>query len=74
MRSTIIISLLLWLLIVPAGAQRTGSELIVQGKVTAKLDGEPLIGVNVAEVDASNRVVSGTVTDFDGRFILKVKI
>jgi hypothetical protein len=45
----------------------------VQGKVTAKLDGEPLIGVNVAEVDASNRVVSGTVTDFDGRFILKVK-
>ena len=73
MRSTIIISLLLWLLIVPAGAQRTGSELIVQGKVTAKLDGEPLIGVNVAEVDASNRVVSGTVTDFDGRFILKVK-
>lgn len=52
-------------------AQRT--EVIVQGQVISSTDREPLIGVNVAEVDANNRVVSGTVTDFDGRFVLRVR-
>ncbi len=54
-------------------AQRNTSELIVQGTVTAKSDSYPLIGVNVAEIDANNRVVTGTVTDFDGRYVLKIK-
>ncbi|MBN2767271.1 MAG: SusC/RagA family TonB-linked outer membrane protein [Paludibacteraceae bacterium] len=73
MRSNLLFSLLIWLILTPLQAQRTGGEQIVQGTVTAKSDGSPLIGVNVTEVDANNRLVSGTVTDFDGRFILKVK-
>lgn len=52
-------------------AQRT--DVIVQGQVISSSDREPLIGVNVAEVDANNRVVSGTVTDFDGRYVLRVR-
>lgn len=53
-------------------SQRPG-EVIIQGSVTGQSDGEPLIGVNVAEVDANNRVVSGTVTDFDGKFVLRIR-
>lgn len=52
--------------------QRPG-EVIIQGSVSGQSDGEPLIGVNVAEVDANNRVVSGTVTDFDGKFVLRIR-
>lgn len=48
-------------------------ERIVQGTVTSKTDGWALIGVNVAEVDANNRVISGTVTDFDGHYVMRVK-
>lgn len=53
-------------------AQNPGQN-IVQGTVTSKTDGWALIGVNVAEVDASNRVISGTVTDFDGHYVLRIK-
>lgn len=49
------------------------AQRIVQGTVTSKNDGYPLIGVNVTEVDANNRVISGTVTDFDGNFVLRIK-
>ncbi len=53
--------------------QNTASQFILQGDVTAASDGEPLIGVNVTELDPTNRVVSGTVTDVNGHYILKVK-
>lgn len=52
----------------PAFAQR-----VVQGTISSRNDGYPLIGVNVTEVDANNRVISGTVTDFDGKYVMKIK-
>ncbi|MDR1122297.1 MAG: SusC/RagA family TonB-linked outer membrane protein [Dysgonamonadaceae bacterium] len=55
----------------PLKAQQTSGTVIV-GKVFAKSEG-PLIGVSVREVDATNRVVSGTVTDVNGDFSLKIK-
>lgn len=75
MRSKLIPILFLILLLAMPNvvAQKAENVLIVQGTVTSKTDGLPLIGVNVAEVDANNRIISGTVTDFDGRYILKVK-
>lgn len=66
-----ILFLLLTLSLFTVVAQRT--ELIIQGQVTSRTDNEPLIGVNVAELDINNRIVSGTVTDFDGKFVLKVR-
>ncbi len=54
-------------------SQTAGSNNIIQGTVTSKNDKEPMIGVNVSEYDANNRVVSGTITDFNGHFVLKVK-
>lgn len=62
----------LFLALFQLNAQNSGGN-IVQGTVTSKTDGYPLIGVNVTELDVNNRVVSGTVTDFDGKYVLKIK-
>ncbi|MDR3261220.1 MAG: SusC/RagA family TonB-linked outer membrane protein [Tannerella sp.] len=52
-------------------AQSSSGDVIV-GKVFAKSEGG-LIGVSIQEVDATNRVVAGTVTDVNGDFSLKIK-
>ena len=49
-------------------AQVWGQQLQVQGNVSDKSNGEPLIGVSVLEKGTQN----GTVTDFDGNFSLSV--
>ncbi len=74
MRSKIKIVLLLLLTgtVYMLQAQKA-ADVFVQGTVISKTDSEPLIGVNVSEIDASNRVINGTVTDFDGHFVLKIK-
>lgn len=46
------------------------SKFIISGQV--KDDTEPLIGVNVVEIDKDGRYVSGTTTDLDGNFTLAV--
>lgn len=55
------------------GYAQAGGGQVVQGVVTSAVDGEPLIGVNVIEIDASNRIVSSAVTDVNGKYVLKVK-
>ncbi len=45
---------------------------VIQGRVISDLDKEPLTGVSVSELDANNRVVSGTYTDIDGNYVLRV--
>ena len=52
-------------------AQQSSGTVII-GNVYAKNDGA-LIGVAVREVDATNRIVSATITDINGNFSLKVK-
>lgn len=44
-------------------------SLTVKGNVVSKTDGEPIIGVTVVETQNST---NGTITDFDGNFILTV--
>lgn len=70
----IIIFVLLWLsVLLPFnGYSQPVGETIIQGKVSSE-DGELLIGVNVTEIDVNNRVVSGTVTDVNGHYVLKVR-
>ena len=51
-----------------------GSSEIVRGKVTSSGDNEPLISVTIMEVDPSNRFISGTVSNYDGEYVLQVKI
>jgi TonB-linked SusC/RagA family outer membrane protein len=75
MKSNFAILLLFFLLFVPktAYSQKAGNDLLAQGTVTSKSDGSTLIGVSVAEIDANNRVVSGSITDINGHFVLKLK-
>jgi TonB-linked SusC/RagA family outer membrane protein len=53
-------------------AQTSSGDLIVVGKVFAKAEGE-LIGVSIRETDATNRIISGTITDVNGEFSLRIK-
>lgn len=70
-----IILILLGLLISFSGAfgQSRPGEVIVKGTITAKSNGEALIGVAVMELNAENRVVNGAVSDINGQYLLKVK-
>jgi TonB-linked SusC/RagA family outer membrane protein len=73
MKSNYVITLFFILLLLPSliKGQNTGSNLI-QGTVTAKAEGA-VIGASVTETDANNRVVSGTITDINGHYVLKIK-
>lgn len=47
-------------------------KILVKGIVKDSGTGDPLIGVSVAELDNTNRVIGGTVTDHNGEFGLRV--
>ncbi len=53
-------------------AQGGKDGVIIQGIVTSVADKEPLIGVSVTELDATNRVVTGAVTNIDGQYVIRV--
>lgn len=44
----------------------------ITGKVISSSDGLPMIGVTIAEKNASNRFVNGTITDFNGNYSITV--
>lgn len=46
---------------------------MITGHVSDAATGEEIIGASVTEVDATGRVVTGSVTDFNGDFSIKVK-
>ncbi|MGC3979421.1 MAG: SusC/RagA family TonB-linked outer membrane protein [Paludibacteraceae bacterium] len=75
MKSTISTLLITLVLLLPFSSigQNAGGDNIIQGTITSATDGEPLIGVNVTEIDANNRVVNGAITDVNGHYVLKVK-
>jgi len=75
MKSNFAIILLFILLLLPKTnyGQKAASDLLVQGKITSAADKLELIGVNVTEIDVNNRVVSGTLTDINGHYVIKVK-
>lgn len=49
------------------------NSTIIQGQVISNTDKLPLIGVSISELDVNNRIVSSTVTDVNGRFVLRAK-
>ncbi|MFV0472201.1 MAG: SusC/RagA family TonB-linked outer membrane protein [Paludibacteraceae bacterium] len=74
MKSNITAFFLVLTLLLPFGSKgQTGDGSIIQGTITSATDGEPLIGVNVTEIDGNNRIVNGAITDFNGHYVLKVK-
>lgn len=75
MKSRITVFFLLLALLLPAISigQNTGSGIIIQGEIKSGTDGEKLIGVSVSEFDVNNRVVSATITDVNGHYVLRIK-
>lgn len=51
---------------------QTTTDNFIRGKVYSKIDG-PLMAVNIIEIDQTNRIITATVTDFNGEFSLKIK-
>src|ERR1035437_2636278 len=54
-----------------SNGQTSGNGTVIQGQV--KSGNETVIGVNVSEVDVTNRIVGGTVSDVNGHYVLRVK-
>lgn len=50
------------------GTAAAFAQMTVQGEVIDASNGEPIIGASIFEIGTTN----GTVTDFDGQFVLKV--
>ena len=78
MKTTIRISYLLLMLLLLQGPgtnlQAQGANTtIIQGQVTSSSDKLEIIGANVSEIDDNNRVVNGTVTDFNGKYVMRIK-
>lgn len=72
MKSRFSIALLLFVALCTL-AMGQNTSIIIKGNVKARSNGETLVGVSITEVDATNRVQSGTVTDEDGNYLLKIK-
>ncbi len=72
MKSRFNIALLLFVALCSLAMGQTTS-IIVKGNVKAKSNGETLVGVSVAEVDATNRAQSGAVTNDNGDYVIKIK-
>ena len=47
-------------------------DFYISGSIKDKDENESLIGVNIVEIDENGRYLSGTTTDINGNFILKV--
>jgi len=53
--------------------QNPGTERVVRGTVRSATDGETLVGANIIEADEMKRIISATVTDINGQYVLKIK-
>ena len=47
-------------------------SVIINGRVTDASDGEALLFVNVVEVDQNGRFITGSTTDMNGNYVLRV--
>ena len=71
MKKTILLSALLICLL--SGFNKVqGQSAIIQGKILDSLTKESLMAVNIVEIDKNGRFISGTVTDINGNYVLKV--
>jgi len=44
----------------------------IQGKITDANTNETLVSVNVVEIDRNGRFISGTISDFNGNYVIRV--
>ncbi|HPR32844.1 MAG TPA: SusC/RagA family TonB-linked outer membrane protein [Prolixibacteraceae bacterium] len=56
-----------------SNAVHAQQSVIISGRVTDKVTQEDLAFVNIVEMDKNGRFVSGTVTDVNGNYVLKIR-
>ncbi|MCK4920363.1 MAG: SusC/RagA family TonB-linked outer membrane protein [Bacteroidales bacterium] len=71
-RTFSVILLLLILVIAPLRIYAQ-QGYVLRGTVTENQSNEPVIGANVIEYDENRRIISGSITDFNGNFAINVK-
>jgi TonB-linked SusC/RagA family outer membrane protein len=71
MKKTIFLSGLLICLL--SGFNKVQAQsAIIKGKIIDSITKETLMAVNIVEIDKNGRFISGTVTDINGNYVLKV--
>ncbi len=63
---------LLTLLCIGVSYSVMAQSVFVSGQIKDAGSGEPLVGANVVEVDNNGRYSNGTITDFNGNYIIKI--
>ncbi len=71
MKKTILFSAIL-LCLLSGFTKVQAQSAIVSGKVADAETKEPLMSVNIVEMDKNGRFISGTITDLNGNYVLKV--
>ena len=56
-----------------SSGQNPGSQRVLQGTLTSATDGETLVGATVIEVDDQKRIITATITDINGHYVIKIK-
>ncbi len=75
MKFKIVGTILIFYLITPfiSPGQTLGTEKVIRGTVKSATDGETLVGATVIEADSKKRIVSATITNINGQYVLKIK-
>jgi TonB-linked SusC/RagA family outer membrane protein len=75
MKLKIVGTILFFYLLIPfvSLGQKSGTERVVRGTVSSATDGQTLPGANVYEADDKKRIISSTITDINGGYVLKIK-
>ncbi|MCB8995537.1 MAG: SusC/RagA family TonB-linked outer membrane protein [Bacteroidales bacterium] len=71
MKKLILLSGLL-ILLLSGFSNAFGQSVIIKGKVTDVQTLEPLMSVNIVEIDKNGRFVAGTVSDYNGNYVFRV--
>lgn len=61
-----------FVLLVVTSQTAIAQNFVVSGKIMDPEFNEPLMGVNVVEIDETGRFLNGTITDLNGNFIISV--
>ncbi|HNZ69324.1 MAG: SusC/RagA family TonB-linked outer membrane protein [Prolixibacteraceae bacterium] len=75
MKLKLVAAILLFYLLIPfmSVGQSTRTERVVRGTVTSATDGQTLPGTTVIEADDNKRIITATITDINGQYVLRIK-
>lgn len=75
MKFKIVGTILFFYLLIPfvSPGQSPRTERVVRGTVSSATDGETLVGATIIETDDKKRIISATIADINGQYVLRIK-